>query len=100
VVRSAAPREEITVAEQHRTSVPDNAGLAGRAPRSAFDAFRGWLSRHPTPRDGDREAWLDFAAGNILADPQLRPHLSAAAAAEAAAWAGGAAGPGNELLWR
>jgi hypothetical protein len=47
--------------------------------KTAYDVVRAWLERHVPDRfDNSREdkrVWLDWAAQNFLADPEIRQHL-------------------------
>lgn len=58
--------------------VPTNAELEASAPDTAWEAVRGWLARHmPDVKGGparqvSREKWLDWAATNLINDPEIR----------------------------
>lgn len=53
--------------------VPTNDELEARGPDNPWQAVRNWLSRHHAPRDSaERERWLDWAATNLINDPEVR----------------------------
>jgi hypothetical protein len=69
------------LAPRSGTGVPTNAELAERA--RALDAHtvvREWLNRHvghpPVGGFDSRDDWLDWAASNFLADPEIAQHLT------------------------
>lgn len=86
------PVEDVRAAFEraaHRgvTRVPTNAELAERAKDQELVALvRGWLSRHVRPPDDVSpeddikrlgvEAWLDWAAQNFIADPEIAASLT------------------------
>jgi len=58
-------------------SVPTNKELYDNAPEDAFDAVKGWLSRHQPPGEwspvrSDYKSWLDWATANFFLDPEIR----------------------------
>lgn len=62
-------------------NVPTNAELEANAPDTVWEAVRNWLERHPTPREATmigpayraaRKEWLDWAATNLINDPEIR----------------------------
>lgn len=59
-------------------SVPSNAELAARARRlDPVMVLHNWLSRHVRPlTEGMRPSWYDWAARNLLADPEVAVHLT------------------------
>lgn len=56
-------------------NVPTNEELEANAPDTLREAVRGWLRRHVSPpykQAVSWDEWLDWAADNFLADPEIR----------------------------
>jgi hypothetical protein len=66
--------------------VPTNAELADRAKaRTAHEIIRGWLERHRPFDEGEAyQRWLDWAADNFLADPEITAYADRVARERAA----------------
>jgi hypothetical protein len=54
--------------------IPTNEEIERNAPDTVREALKHWLIRHPTPPAGvvDRQRWFDWAADNLLNDPEIR----------------------------
>jgi hypothetical protein len=81
MISDQTPNESAHATEFPRMGVPTNADLAVHAEEgTAYDVVRAWLERHVPDRfDNSREdkrVWLDWAAQNFLADPEIRQHLA------------------------
>lgn len=71
-------REQMNRLNRPAPVVPANENLAEKAESlSARQVVRDWLKRHVRPLSPTAElkAWLDWAAGNFLADPEIRAYL-------------------------